>query len=336
VTICVPAYNAARTLGATLRSLLGQTYENLEVLVVDDASTDGTADVARAFGPAVALHRNPINLGLRANFERCMHLGHGPYRALFHADDIYEPHLVATQVAFLEQHPSVGAAFASASVIDESGRKTGETRTFPELGLSETGYAIFTLPRLVRMLLARGNFLVAPSAMVRSPAYAEVEHWGCDSSLGPAADLDVWLQIASARPIALLEERLMQYRQSSGQHSYRYNRTRVERAEYLTVMDRWLEHPSVRCELTAADLLRKSELERRDAIECAARALLLGRNELARALLLRSRQFRTSTGWRTSMKYLALEYATRAGGVSALRPICSAALRRGLARKRLW
>jgi cellulose synthase/poly-beta-1,6-N-acetylglucosamine synthase-like glycosyltransferase len=82
VSICVPAFNAERTIVTTLRSLVNQTYPHFEIHVVDDSSTDRTVDVVRSFGEAVMIHRNATNLGLRGNWQRCMHLGRGRYRAL--------------------------------------------------------------------------------------------------------------------------------------------------------------------------------------------------------------------------------------------------------------
>ena len=129
VCICIPAYNAAATIGATLDSVLTQSYSNLRVLVVDNQSTDETVDIVKRVRDArVVLYRNERNLGGEGNFNRCIELASGKYMAIYHADDIYEPEMVAVQVQFLETYPQARAVFTEASLIDQEGRFIGELR----------------------------------------------------------------------------------------------------------------------------------------------------------------------------------------------------------------
>src|SRR5262249_41994930 len=154
-------------------SFVEQTYGRLEIHLVDDASTDGTVAIARRFEDRVTIHRNERNLGLRANWERCMHLGTGKYRALFHADDVYEPDMVAQQVAFLEGYPEVGLVFTSVWIIDDAGRTVGRSRSFRALGLADDDHALFSFPQLIRTILRHNNVFVTPSAMARALIHAD-------------------------------------------------------------------------------------------------------------------------------------------------------------------
>ena len=99
VSVCIPAYNAERTIGAALSSVLKQTYSRMEVLVVDNASEDRTVAVVIEFDdPRIRLHQNRTNLGGEGNFTRCVQLATGDYIAVFHADDIYLPDIVSRQI----------------------------------------------------------------------------------------------------------------------------------------------------------------------------------------------------------------------------------------------
>jgi hypothetical protein len=230
----------------------------------------------------------------------------------------------------------VGVVFASAWLIDEEGNSLGQSKTLRQLGLPETDHAIFTFAELVKAILAHGNFLVTPSAMVRASIQEKLGQWGVDASLGAAADLDAWLQIAHGHEVGLLAKPLMRYRYSRGQHSYQYNRLRTDPAEYLRVMDRWMADDAVKGHLSAADGERRAELERRDRIECAARALLLDRVALARRLLADATEIRARQHARGSLKHSLLAQITTVGCWPVASHFCKPIVARSLARKRAW
>lgn len=106
VSVIVPAYNGERYLGAALESALRQDYRPLEVIVVDDGSTDGTARVARDYPVVRYLYQ--ANRGAAAARNRGIAASHGEYLAFHDSDDLWEPRKVRLQVAALEQHPRVG------------------------------------------------------------------------------------------------------------------------------------------------------------------------------------------------------------------------------------
>ena len=83
VSICIPTYNSATTIGETLNSILSQTYQDLEILVVDNASEDNTVKVAQEFvDPRIRIYENETNLGGEGNFNRCIALAKGEYIAI--------------------------------------------------------------------------------------------------------------------------------------------------------------------------------------------------------------------------------------------------------------
>jgi glycosyltransferase involved in cell wall biosynthesis len=202
VCICIPAYNAAGTIGEMLDSVLRQSYTNIQVIVVDNHSTDGTAEIVRYINDSrVTLYQNPINVGGEGNFNRCIELATGKYTAIYHADDIYELDMVAKQVAFLESHPRAGAIFTEASVIDQFGRSIGEIKR-PEV-LAASG-PLYDFAEVFKAVLEYSNFLICPSVMTQTSIYKQhIVGWRGEL-FGSSADLDVWLRILEKTPIGIL------------------------------------------------------------------------------------------------------------------------------------
>ena len=109
VSVCLPTYNGAAYIETALRSILHQTYQDFELLVVDDGSTDATLDIVRSFSdPRIRLHRNPERLGIPANWNRCLELAGGAFVCLFHQDDAMLPENLERKVQLLSADETVG------------------------------------------------------------------------------------------------------------------------------------------------------------------------------------------------------------------------------------
>jgi glycosyltransferase involved in cell wall biosynthesis len=124
VTIGVPAYNAERYLALSLESLVKQTYEDIEILVCDNASTDSTANIVREFANRdrrIRYVRNEENIGAGRNFIRCVELTRSELFRWQAADDLSAPTLVERCVEVLDARPDVIQAYARTILIDENG-----------------------------------------------------------------------------------------------------------------------------------------------------------------------------------------------------------------------
>src|SRR5581483_9711498 len=129
VSVVVPAFDAARYLGRSLDSILAQSYPELEVVVVDDASTDGTADLLASYDDRrLRVLRNDRNLGQFGAINAGIAAARGAIVAVQHADDEYLPGIVERQVDVLAAHPRAGAAFAFDVFVDEAGSEFGRVR----------------------------------------------------------------------------------------------------------------------------------------------------------------------------------------------------------------
>ena len=317
VCICIPTYNAEKTVRDTLGSILSQSYENLRIHVVDNASTDHTLNIVAEFDDhRIMIHRNEVNLGGEGNFNRCLVLARGKYTAIYHADDIYDPTMIATQVAFLEQHPEAGAVFTQALVIDEDARVIGAMHK-PK-NLASHG-AVHYFPEVFKAILEHSNFLICPSAMALTSVYQnEVKCWRGEL-FGSSADLDVWLRILLRGPVGVLPQATMRYRISQSQGSANV-RLDIGRAAFFSVVDYYLAQPEVRSLLTVDDLMNYQRLENRDRVMRAVNALL--QDQPGRAAILCPEVFSRCTmkaAWQTRRGMIVLALALYLKVMLALR-----------------
>ena len=126
VSVVMPVYNGARTLRAAIDSVLAQTFNDFEFIVVDDASTDDSAAIVQSYGDRICLVRRPRNSGIcEVARSEGLALARGRYSALIDQDDLWEPHKLEKQVAFMEAHPELPLSHTYAWVIDADGRRTG-------------------------------------------------------------------------------------------------------------------------------------------------------------------------------------------------------------------
>lgn len=237
VCICVPTYNSGTTLRETLDSILGQSYGNLRVFIVDNTSADDTLAIADGYAgrdPRLKVFRHSENIGAEGNFTRCLGLACGEYTAIYHSDDVYGPAMVGEQVAFLESRPQAGAVFAMAQSLDGGGRPGRIYRLPPELRRDPP--ALYGFDEIFRALLKYGNFFFCPGVMARTPVYRDhIRVWDA-SGFGSSADLDVWLRILARYPVGIIDKPLFYYRgDASSSFSYAAARKRTGPHDMLRV-----------------------------------------------------------------------------------------------------
>jgi glycosyltransferase involved in cell wall biosynthesis len=114
VSVVIPAYNAERFLARAMRSALAQTYTNLELIVVDDGSTDGTAEVTRSFRDPRVQYLSQPNQGQGAARNHGIRVSAGRYVTFLDADDVYLPEKVQQQIEFFERQEGYEVVFCNA------------------------------------------------------------------------------------------------------------------------------------------------------------------------------------------------------------------------------
>jgi glycosyltransferase involved in cell wall biosynthesis len=208
VSYCIPAYNHARYVEACLDSILAQSYPHIEVVVIDDCSTDSTYEIIRTFNdPRVRAQRNPINVGPGETVNRCMRMACGEFIAFSGSDDVHLRDKTAIQVEHLLANPQVDAVFCTPDFIGPQGEPLSRSK-HPDLPV----FPAFNANRVVMFqeLLRRGNFLLAPSVIVRRSVVDRVGFF--DPGLIQLQDYDYWLRIVVGGDLLILDQPLIQYR----------------------------------------------------------------------------------------------------------------------------
>ena len=146
VGIGVPVYNGERYIGETLDSLLAQTFEEFELIICDNASTDRTEQICRAYADRdsrIRYVRNAKNLGAAGNYRRAFELCSGEYFRWANADDLFAPESLARCVQVLDQDPSVVLTYPKTKFIDERGGVISECEDGMHLQSSKASERFF-------------------------------------------------------------------------------------------------------------------------------------------------------------------------------------------------
>jgi glycosyltransferase involved in cell wall biosynthesis len=281
VSVVVPVWNGERYLRESLESILGQTYPRIEVIVVDDASTDGTPGILASYGDRIRVIRQSETRGIYGNANDGIAAANGELVAVFHADDIYSPEMVEREVAWFVEHPSGGAVFTSSVFIDAEGREFGRNRIPADLG----GGVALDYSTVLNGLLSRKNvFLSCPTAMVRADVYRELGGYR-DAEFKNTSDLEMWLRIARHRLLGVLDEPLLRYRQGHGSSAERYHRLRTDEERFFAIMDIELDRYNGRAFATPSALADYEAHRQHDKVMRAVNLYILGDPGAARVLL---------------------------------------------------
>lgn len=194
VSVVMAVHNGAAWVAEAARSILEQTLKDLEIIAVDDASSDGTVEILAGLDdPRVHVQRRE-RLGLTRALNEGLRSARAPLVARLDVDDVAAPERLARQVEFLEAHPEVGLLGTAAREIDATGRDLGVVVPPAE-------------DAAIRRALIRRNVFVHSSVMVRRGLVLEAG--GYDPSFPVAQDYDLWLRLARLTRLANLAEPLV-------------------------------------------------------------------------------------------------------------------------------
>jgi len=200
VSVIIPAYNSMSYLPETLDSVLGQTFTDFDVLIVNDGSSDNIVEWASEIkDPRVRLIYQE-NQGVSVARNKGIVHAQGGYIAFLDADDLWDPTKLEKQVICLDDNPSVGLVHTSMALIDQNGKPTGRVMTSDAAGS-------------VWKQLVEKNAVACSSVMVRRCCFEAVGVF--DERCKAIEDWDMWIRIAVQYPFAVIKEPLSYYRQLS-------------------------------------------------------------------------------------------------------------------------
>jgi glycosyltransferase involved in cell wall biosynthesis len=275
VSIHIITYNQASFITETLTTALEQNYDNLQVVVGDDASTDGSQDIIRDFAARYPSRLLPLlgekNLGITANANRVLRRCDGELIALQGGDDVILPGKIAAQVEWFAHHRDHSVSYHDVDVFD-----------------SDTGRVLYRYGERYPMLegdastvIREGTFFAATAVMVRA---SSMPAGGFDSRIAVASDWLFFIEcLAGGGRIGALPGVLARHRRHSGNTTRQRDETRHEEWETLAVLEEKYPHLRAAVRQRRADLyfLDSVRALRRGrplaAIENGARSLALSR-----------------------------------------------------------
>jgi len=204
VSVLLPVYNGEKFIELAVQSVLRQTHEDIEVIVVDDGSTDGTAEVLSRFSDDRLIVCRKKNEGLVTALNYGLKKCSGQYVARMDADDICDKNRIAEQVNYFIQNKDVDILCTDVYVIDECGRLIGEQLQYG-----------FDNKMLWEMFwLCRGTKpIIHPSVMVRKKVFDDL---GGYRDYNCAEDKDLWIRALVSFRFRRLNKKLLYYRMSKG------------------------------------------------------------------------------------------------------------------------
>lgn len=186
VSVIMGIYNCASTLQEALDSLYAQTFQDFEIILCDDGSTDNTYEIAienQGHHSNIVLLKNPHNRGLNQTLNKCIAVAKGEYCARMDGDDVCDPTRFEKQIKFLEEHPELSFCSCPMYMFDKNG-KWGETHCLP-------------FPTKEDVITHIPSFTHA-AAVIKTSVYREVGGYTISDYLLRVEDCHLWFKIYAA------------------------------------------------------------------------------------------------------------------------------------------
>jgi glycosyltransferase involved in cell wall biosynthesis len=209
VSVVMPSYNHAPYIRDAIISVLSQTVKDIELIVVDDGSSDNSNEVISSVTDD-RLHHVPLstNVGACEAMNIAIGMSRGDYVAVCNSDDVWEHDKLERQVCVMEQMPSVSAVFSNVSWINEAGTLLPDNE-LPDIAnvFSRENRSRFAW---LRELVEEGNCLCHPSVLIKRSVYENIGV--LNNLLRQLPDLDIWIRLLQNYEIHVLKDRLVKFR----------------------------------------------------------------------------------------------------------------------------
>jgi glycosyltransferase involved in cell wall biosynthesis len=236
-TIAIPVYNRERQLGQAIESALAQDGSDIEILVIDNCSTDRSWEIANSYrDPRLRLVRNETNLGLFGNFNRCLELSSGRYLRILGSDDRLIPGCIRQEVDLIERHPNVGLLSTRSWAVDASYRRT---RMMADL-LRPGEYRGQDMIGATLWMLAHhnGTPLNLPSGILLRKSATELAG-RFDLHMRLLGDVDYWLKMMTAGDVLITDIFGCEVMEHTGQATFSLNSSGYYSYELSMLARRW-------------------------------------------------------------------------------------------------
>ncbi|MGA1868152.1 MAG: glycosyltransferase [bacterium] len=210
VTVLMPVYNGARFLYEAIESILNQSFEDFDFLIINDASTDRSADIINSYrDPRIRVIHNHTNLKIAATLNKGIKLAFGEYIARMDCDDISLPQRLEKQFNFMENNPEIDILGTNLIRIDEDGHVFDkQPQLYP------------TSPGIIRWMIFFRCCIQHPTVMMRKRIFQELG--GYNPDIFHVEDYDLWLRASFTCKMANLPDKLIMYRIHNENISVKY------------------------------------------------------------------------------------------------------------------
>lgn len=235
VSVIIPSYNHGRFIRQCIQSVLDQTFQDFEIIITDDGSSDRSVEIIEEFvDPRIKLFKHLVNKGASVAANNCIINSSGKYIAMLSSDDVWYPEKLEVQVKYLEAHPEISIVFGKADWIDVSGNLL--MAGFPYKNIFDVKNR--TRFEWLRHFFKVGNCLCHPCSLIRKEHYLEVGL--LDPSFANLPDFDLWVRFCLKHDIHILDQPLIYFRRineqenASGDNISSRIRNRFEYKQILT------------------------------------------------------------------------------------------------------
>lgn len=214
VSVLLSVHNHENYVGPAIESVLRQTYQDWELIIIDDCSQDRSPDVARQYkDERIQFYRLEENKGAILTFNELLKKASGEYIASLDSDDIWYDNKLEEQIAYLEQHKEIAACFSWAEFIDEEGALYSATKKECDCDIRIFMHENRTQAQCLRYFFDNDNYFCRSSVVLRSDVIDEIG--GFDPRFRVLHDYEYWVRLIQKHPVYLFQKPLLWYRRVS-------------------------------------------------------------------------------------------------------------------------
>lgn len=208
ISVVIPSYNHEKFIAAAIQSVLVQTYQDFEIIVVEDGSTDGSIEQIQTFSdPRIKLILHKKNRGAAAAMRTGLGRAKGEYIAILNSDDVFLPEKLEKQVKMLDNTPQYAAVFSYVELIDEYGHQfTNQNHTYYKKFEQQNRDRY----QWLNYFFYHGNALCHPSVLIRKSCYDKIGLY--DERFAQLPDFDFWIRFCLKYELYIIPEKLVKFR----------------------------------------------------------------------------------------------------------------------------
>lgn len=240
VSVVIPSYNHEKYIEETLGSILNQTFQDFEIIITDDGSSDETVNKIKKFNdPRIKLFTFEKNKGACRAVNNCIINSKGKYIAYVSSDDVWELNKLEKQLEYIKENPEIGAVFTKAQIIDEdSNPYEAKNHVYSSIFDQENR----SREEWLNHFFFKGNCICHPSILINKDIYDEVGLY--NEKMANIPDFEMWVRICLKYDIHIMDEKLIKFRIRAGEANASGDKPETHiraRFEYKQLLNHYLK-----------------------------------------------------------------------------------------------